>query len=350
MDVTRSYDLPIPQDRVEEGLLVLKHKLGLEMQDVLYVREAHPTQAMTTKEKEALDATGVAIADRIENCLALHAAGDCDNNKLYMEENCAKTCRLKHLEEQDKERKAELQKHLRSTTESPESEDEELMDDEELASRRAKLEAKREGKNKEDEDAFQRALQMDAEAVTLIGSAIVRLSKYYKENNIPLGLMQAPEYSNDPDKAPETTFSGANAHQSESGGIVAILEMIKEDLQKEMKEGKADEAKAQAEYEKQSGALQDSLDAQTETKVSLEKELAGLGESISSAEKYHGEKADDLKAEEATKKALETDCDWVKSHFQKRRDSRKAEMDGLVEAKNFLAGVEAGDAVLAPGF
>merc|ERR1719265_1949069 len=114
---------------------------------------------MTTKEKEALDATGVAIADRIENCLALHAAGDCDNNKLYMEENCAKTCRLKYLEEQDKERKAELQKHLRSTTESPESEDEELMDDEELASRRAKLEAKREGKNKEDEDAFQRALQ-----------------------------------------------------------------------------------------------------------------------------------------------------------------------------------------------
>merc|ERR1719217_821348 len=117
--------------------------------------------------------------------------------------------------------------------------------------------------------------------------AIVRLSKYYKENKIPLSLAQQPEYANDPDKAPETTFSGADSHQSESGGIVAILEMIKEDLEKEMREGKADEAKAQAEYEKQSGALQDALDAQKQTKVSLEKDLAGLGEDISSAEKYH---------------------------------------------------------------
>merc|ERR1719498_1272071 len=201
----------------------------------------------------------------------------------------------------------------------------------------------------EDHKAFQRALQMDAEAVTLIGSAIVRLSKYYKENNIPLGLMQAPEYSNDPDKAPETTFSGANAHQSESGGIVAILEMIKEDLQKEMAEGKADEAKAQAEYEKQSGSLQDSLDAQRATQVSLEKEIAGLKDSIAGAEGYKNEKKGDLDAEEDMKKSLATDCKWVKTHFQKRRDARKKEMDGLVEAKNFLAGVASGDPVLPPG-
>jgi len=37
------------------------------------------------------------------------------------------------------------------------------------------------------------------------------------------------------------------------------------------------------------------------------------------------------------------DCAWVKSHFESRRDKRKAEIDGLVEAKNFLAGVDAGD-------
>merc|ERR1719321_372265 len=111
-----------------------------------------------------------------------------------------------------------------------------------------------------------------------------------------------PRHRNDPDKAPPTTFSGADAHSSESTGIVAILSMIKEDLQKEMAEGKADEAKAQAEYEKQSGSLQDALDAQRETKSSLEKELASLGDSIASAEKYKGEKEDDLEAEKQTKK------------------------------------------------
>jgi len=202
-------------------------------------------------------------------------------------------------------------------------------------------------RNKEHAE-FVRALQMDAEAVSLIEMAVVRLSKYYKENKIPLGFVQAPEYSQDPDKAPETTFSGADAHQSESTGIVSILSMIKEDLQKEMKEGKADEAKAQAEYEKQSGALQESLDAQKATKVSLEKEIAGLDDSIASAESYKNEKKDDLDAEEDMKKSLKTDCEWVKTHFDSRRDARKQEMAGLVEAKNFLAGVEAGEPVLAP--
>jgi hypothetical protein len=200
----------------------------------------------------------------------------------------------------------------------------------------------------DDHAEFQRALQMDAEAVTLIESAVVRLSKYYKENNIPLGLVQAPEYTKDEDKAPETSFSGSDSHKSESGGIVSILEMIKEDLQKEMKAGKADEAKAQAEYMKQSGALQAALDAQKQTKVSLEKELAGLGEDISSAEKYHNEKSDDLESEKDMKKALATDCEWVKTHFQTRRDARKKEMEGLVDAKNFLAGVESGEPQLAP--
>jgi len=197
-----------------------------------------------------------------------------------------------------------------------------------------------------DSDEFKRALKMDAEAIHLITMATAKLSKYAKDNKI--GLMQGPEYSKDADKAPETSFSGGDKHSSESGGIVAILDMIKEDLQKEMKEGRADEANAQAEYEKQSGSLQGSLDAQTESKVSLEKERADLAEKASGAEKFKNERKDDLASQDDMKKALGTDCSWVTSNFKSRRDKRKTEMDGLVEAKNFLAGVESGDAVLAP--
>jgi hypothetical protein len=199
----------------------------------------------------------------------------------------------------------------------------------------------------DDNADFKKALKDDADAVTLIEAAVVRLSKYYKENDIALSLVQKPEYTQDADKAPETSFSGGNAHQSESGGIVAILSMIKEDLQKEMAEGRADEAKAQAEYEKQSGALQDSLDAQTESKVSLEKELASLGEDVDAAEQFKNDRQGDLDSEKSMKKSLSTDCDWVKSNFDKRRTARKSEMDGLVDAKDFLAGVESGTPVLA---
>jgi len=201
-----------------------------------------------------------------------------------------------------------------------------------------------------DHAEFEHALKMDADAVSVIKMAIVRISKYYKENGMKLQLVQSPEYSQDPDKAPETTFSGADAHQSESTGIVGILDMIQEDLTKEMAEGRADEAKAQAEYEKQSGALQASLDAQKETKASLEKEIAGVEDSEATTEKRKDEKKDDKDSEEDMKKALKSDCNWVKTHFESRRTKRKSEIDGLVEAKNFLAGVEDGDAVLPPGF
>jgi hypothetical protein len=124
--------------------------------------------------------------------------------------------------------------------------------------------------------AFKQALKDDADAVHVISQAIVVMAKFYKENKIPLQLVQVkePEYSVDPDKAPETSW---NADRSrESGGIITILEMVKEDTEKEMKESIADDKANQAEYDKNNGALQETYDAQTASKVEMEKELADL--------------------------------------------------------------------------
>merc|ERR1719454_2536983 len=85
-----------------------------------------------------------------------------------------------------------------------------------------------------------------------------------------------PEYSVDEDKAPETTWSGGDygGRKGESGGIIAILEMIKEDTENEMKVSRQDDADAEAAYEKNRGALKATLDAQAASKVQAEKELA----------------------------------------------------------------------------
>merc|ERR1719421_987199 len=131
---------------------------------------------------------------------------------------------------------------------------------------------------------------------------------------------------------------------------MAILEMLVEDLEKEMAEGRADDAEAQEKYLTQSGALQETLDSQTATKVSVEKELGDLEEKISNYEKFKDEKTADKDAEEDTKKSLDTDCKWVKTHFDSRREKRKVEIQGLVDAKGFLAGVAAGNDPLPLGF
>jgi len=192
---------------------------------------------------------------------------------------------------------------------------------------------------------FKQALKDDADAVDLIAKAVVSLTKFYKDNKIPLSLAQKkkedPKYSVDEDKAPETTFSGGDygGRKGESGGIIAILEMLKEDTENEMKTSRADDAEAQKDYEKQKAALDETLNAQTNSKVAAEQELAGLQEDIADAEEFKDSKASDLAEEQKLEASLGKDCAWVEANFESRRDKRKTETDGLVEAKNALAGV-----------
>jgi predicted nucleic acid-binding Zn-ribbon protein len=193
-------------------------------------------------------------------------------------------------------------------------------------------------RNKES-TAFKNALKDDTDAAALLKKAIGALSSYYTRNKMPVPqlIQKAPEYAKDADKAPDATFASNDSRKSESGGIIAILEMLVEDTEKEMKEGRADDADAQEQYLKQNGALQDTLDSQEETKANTETELADLQEKIADYEKHSAAKAGDQSATEDEEKGLGTDCAWVKTHFQTRRDKRKDEIQGLVDAKSFLA-------------
>merc|ERR1719408_15376 len=128
---------------------------------------------------------------------------------------------------------------------------------------------------------FRQALKDDGDAIALMQQAIQALTQFYKDNNLPLSLTQkAPEYTKDPDKAPETWSGDYGGRKSESTGILAILAMLVEDAQKEMEEAKADDADAQAKYEKQNGALQKTLDSQEETKATTEGEKGDLEEKM----------------------------------------------------------------------
>jgi hypothetical protein len=205
-------------------------------------------------------------------------------------------------------------------------------------------------RNKES-DEFKQALKDDTDAVALLKQAITALSKFYSNNKIaaPALIQKAPEYAKDADKAPEASFSGDyGGRSSESGGILAILSMLVEDTEKEIAEGRSDDADAEAKYDKQNGALQNSLDAQEETKAGLEEELASTDEKIDAVDSLITGKSGDKDAEGDAAKALATDCAWVKDHFQTRRDKRKDEIQGLVDAKAFLAGVDAGEDPLPP--
>merc|ERR1712183_1167960 len=99
-----------------------------------------------------------------------------------------------------------------------------------------------------------------------------------------------------------------------------------------------EEADAQADYEKERAAMTDTLNVRTDSKVATERDLADLEAKIADKSAFKEGKETDLAEQEKMTKSINTDCAWVATHFDTRREKRKTEIDGLVEAKNFLAG------------
>merc|ERR1719473_2237563 len=129
--------------------------------------------------------------------------------------------------------------------------------EEEIAATNQTMAEMLEARNKEVEE-FRKALKDDTDAVALIQQAIEALTAFYTNNKLPLAFSQEdPKYTVDEDKAPDTWEKEGDygGRKSESTGIIAILSMLKEDTEKEIKTARAEEAEAQADYEAQRAAL-----------------------------------------------------------------------------------------------
>jgi hypothetical protein len=205
--------------------------------------------------------------------------------------------------------------------------------------------------------SFLQSQRDDAAAVALLEEAIAALTSYYRKNKMPIGLVRvrrhllsqgqaeeppapAPEF--DMSRPPETSWEEGEykGSTSEAGGLVAIVTLVKEDLEKEILTDRKDDAKAQVAYEADLAALKKTLDAKKTAMNGVEKELAELNLKVTGLEARKMHRNNSLSLAEERKGTLEEQCAWVESHFESRRDARKAEVDGLVEAKNYLAGMD----------
>merc|ERR1712193_599147 len=189
-------------------------------------------------------------------------------------------------------------------------------------------------RNSENED-FKAALKDDMDAVALLASAIDAMTSFYKNNKLPLGLLakkEDPEYAVDPDKAPETFSEPYGGRSSEGGGITSIMGYIKEDLENEIGTSKKAEAASQKEFEEQRAAATQVLTDLNAKKTSLEGMEAETDEKI----------ADATENKEKYRESLKPKCDWMKGAFDTRREKRRQEMDGLLQAKASLAGAASG--------
>merc|ERR1719324_1451168 len=187
-------------------------------------------------------------------------------------------------------------------------------------------------------------------AVELIGMAKNRLNKFYApdqykapetttESSSPYGFAQVAMKSRraDPGPAPEMP-SGEYKKNEQSGGVIAMMDQMIRDVEMDMQEAKMDEAEAQKDYEE---TMQDGATKREEdSKLIVEKEAgkSDQQQALIEARETRATKSDQHGIATTKLNDLHGDCDFLLESYDKKKQERLTEMDGLNEGKATLAG------------
>jgi hypothetical protein len=199
-------------------------------------------------------------------------------------------------------------------------------------------------------EAFKTGLKADTDAVMLLAKTIEALSKYATNNKVAFAQFnkkaaqyktahkEDPEYSTSEDTAPSAEFSAAGSGGSETGGIVGIIENIKQDLEEEISKAKEEEAKALQAYHDTEKESLDSIAAMKSKIASMEVETADTTALVEDKQETYDDKKRTHESIDAYLLSIKAECDWMDENFEARKKAREDEIAGLDDAKAKLAG------------
>merc|ERR1712194_615347 len=126
----------------------------------------------------------------------------------------------------------------------------------------------------------------------------------------------------------------------EGNGVIAMMDLLVQDLDKEMQTAETDEKSSQKEYEQ---LISDAADKRRQDSKSLTDKEGGKADTEGSLEKNRGEKKANLRATMGTDKDisdLHGECGWLLKYFGVRKEARNNEIDSLKKAKDVLNGAD----------
>jgi len=139
---------------------------------------------------------------------------------------------------------------------------------------------------------------------------------------------------------PPATWDAYSKKSEESGGVMAMMDMLVADLDKEMQEMDVDEKDAQKEYEQ---FTKDAAEKRLMDSKSITEKEGAKADAEALLEKETGERTDKMKESLATVNflgSLHKDCDWLLQNFDVRKEARAGEVDSLKKAKAVLSGAD----------
>lgn len=163
-------------------------------------------------------------------------------------------------------------------------------------------------------------------AGTGIGAMLVQVSRHLQGRDAP-----AP---------PPATWGAYSKKTDENTGVIAMMDLLIKDLDKEMTEAETEEKDSQADYEtmmKESSAKRSSDSKSLSGKVSASANTEGELESLKESKRSTGR---ELMATMSYISSLHAECDWLIQYHDMRKEARAGEIDSLTQAKAVLSGAD----------
>lgn len=182
----------------------------------------------------------------------------------------------------------------------------------------------------------------DKEAAETVMSAKEVLENFYKENDLVLMQKKQPvtgmRAGEAPPPPPPTWEGGYGGKTGEATGIVAIMEMVHEDIVKDRADAKADEDKSQAEYDAFKEDSEAKMKELMAEKESTEKEMGEAQTTKTDTESMRSTKKGELDAVLEKIADINPNCEYFEVNYPMRTTNRQIEIDGLQKAKAILEG------------
>jgi len=205
---------------------------------------------------------------------------------------------------------------------------------------------------KEENEDFQSLMASDSAAKELIGMAKNRMNKFYNPAMYK-GFLAIPtdgpagtgvtvlisEHRGAPPPPPET-FGAYSKKSEESNGVIAMMDAMTADLDKEMQEAEFEEKDAQSEYEEM---MTDSADKRVQDSKSITEKEGTKADDEANLQKFGKERLAKMNEAMATVDVIQNlhkDCDWLLKNFDVRKEARVGEVDALKKAKAVLSGAD----------
>merc|ERR1719155_451982 len=116
--------------------------------------------------------------------------------------------------------------------------------------------------------------------------------------------------------------------------------MIKDDIEKDKTKAKADEDKAEEEFQTFKTESEGQIQVLNDAITDLEDEISQKETKVTEAKEERGTKKDELDSVVEKIKDAEPGCDFIRLNFDMRTKNRNVEIDGLDKAKAILKGAK----------